>query len=38
MVYSNTVGGKFQSGTEEVNDNSRRTVTKSKPKIKRSKK
>lgn len=27
MVFSNTVGGKFQSGTEETNDNSRRTKT-----------
>lgn len=27
MVFSNTVGGKFQSGTEETNDDSRRTKT-----------
>ena len=37
MVTSNTVGGPWQSGKEETNNNSRRTVTKTKPKTKRSK-
>jgi hypothetical protein len=36
MVFSNTVGGEFQSGKEETNNNSRRTVVKPiKPKSKK---
>lgn len=38
MVTSNTVGGEFQSGKEETNNNSRRQVIKPKAKTKRSKK
>ena len=38
MVTSNTVGGAFQSGKDETNNNSRREVIKSKAKTKRSKK
>ena len=38
MVTSNTVGGEFQSGKEETNNNSRRQVIKPKANTKRSKK
>tara|TARA_R100000700_G_C3179487_1_gene156175 strand:+ start:9050 stop:9178 length:129 start_codon:yes stop_codon:yes gene_type:complete len=38
MVTSNSVGGPWQSGNDDTNNNSRRTVTKTKPKTKRSKK
>ena len=35
MVFSNTVGGKFQSGNDDKNDNSRRKTVNSKTKIKK---
>ena len=39
MVFSNTVGGKFQSGNDDKNDNSRRKAVnnKTQPKKKRGK-
>jgi len=37
MVFSNTVGGKFQSGNDDKNDNSRRKAVSSKSKIKKGK-
>ena len=35
IVFSNTVGGKFQSGNDDKNDNSRRKAVKNKTKIKK---
>ena len=35
MVFSNTVGGKFQSGNDDKNNNSRRKAVNNKTKIKK---
>tara|TARA_R110002051_G_C8718081_1_gene496333 strand:+ start:1573 stop:1701 length:129 start_codon:yes stop_codon:yes gene_type:complete len=35
VVFSNTVGGKFQSGNDEKNDNTRRNAVEKKLKTKK---